>query len=177
MESELPQTNNKKIPFTKTHFIVSISIVVLLIGVGMYYHQQKTAKHTVLSDTTTKQKKADLNMLKQSPAPLTNKQKKQLAEGTATATKDKVFYITAGNFYFTPNRITVNQGDHVSIVLSNRDGFHDFVIDALHVRMPVIRQGQFTTARFTADKKGTYEFYCSLPGHKEQGMKGTLIVQ
>jgi uncharacterized cupredoxin-like copper-binding protein len=26
-------------------------------------------------------------------------------------------------------------------------------------------------------KPGTYQFYCSIPGHKDLGMIGTLIVQ
>ncbi len=36
--------------------------------------------------------------------------------------------------------------------------------------------GQSTTAEFTV-KPGTYTFYCSLPGHEEAGMKGTLTVK
>lgn len=32
-------------------------------------------------------------------------------------------------------------------------------------------------ARFTPTQPGTYEFYCSVPGHKDAGMKGTLTVQ
>ncbi|TMW73916.1 plastocyanin/azurin family copper-binding protein [Alteribacter natronophilus] len=29
---------------------------------------------------------------------------------------------------------------------------------------------------FTPLKTGTYEFFCTIPGHKEAGMRGTLIV-
>jgi plastocyanin len=49
-------------------------------------------------------------------------------------------------------------------------------------------QLRFNTAKLTAKpgkvstvtvtlKKGTYEYYCPVPGHKEAGMKGTLTVQ
>ena len=36
--------------------------------------------------------------------------------------------------------------------------------------------GQSTTAEFTV-KPGTYTFFCSIPGHEQAGMKGTLTVK
>lgn len=32
------------------------------------------------------------------------------------------------------------------------------------------------TLRFQVEESGVYEFYCTIPGHKEQGMRGQLIV-
>ncbi|MFL5827082.1 MAG: plastocyanin/azurin family copper-binding protein [Thermoleophilaceae bacterium] len=41
---------------------------------------------------------------------------------------------------------------------------------------PVVSNGG--TSTFTATlKPGTYEFYCSVPGHEQAGMKGTLTVK
>jgi uncharacterized cupredoxin-like copper-binding protein len=38
--------------------------------------------------------------------------------------------------------------------------------------------GQGQTATVTATlKAGTYEFYCPVDGHKQAGMKGTLVVK
>jgi plastocyanin len=56
-------------------------------------------------------------------------------------------------------------------------GIHDFVIDAFHVRTPVLAPGMPRGVTFTADKKGTYEFYSSIAQDRQLGMKGTLIVQ
>lgn len=36
--------------------------------------------------------------------------------------------------------------------------------------------GKGTTRATVALKKGTYNFYCSVPGHEDAGMKGKLIV-
>jgi len=36
--------------------------------------------------------------------------------------------------------------------------------------------GASTTAQFTA-KPGKYTYYCTLPGHEEAGMKGTLTIK
>lgn len=75
---------------------------------------------------------------------------------------------------FSPSVIRVNEGP-VQINLTNPEAMgHDFTIDALGVRIPV---GPNATATGTFDAKpGTYEFYCSIPGHKEAGMVGKLIV-
>jgi uncharacterized cupredoxin-like copper-binding protein len=41
---------------------------------------------------------------------------------------------------------------------------------------PIVAPGKTSTITVTL-KKGTYEYYCPVPGHKEAGMKGTLTVQ
>ena len=56
---------------------------------------------------------------------------------------------------------------------------HDVVIEdsnGKEVGSTDVITGQSTTAEFTV-KPGTYTFYCSLPGHEEAGMKGTLTVK
>jgi plastocyanin len=40
----------------------------------------------------------------------------------------------------------------------------------------IVGKGKTSTLRLTL-KKGTYEFYCPVPGHKAAGMRGKLIVK
>lgn len=48
-------------------------------------------------------------------------------------------------------------------------------VDAdLHVS---VAAGQSSTLDFTALEPGEYEYFCSVPGHKEAGMTGLLIVK
>jgi len=37
--------------------------------------------------------------------------------------------------------------------------------------------GATNTMEFTPTKPGTHEFFCAVPGHKDAGMKGTLVVK
>src|SRR5205085_1870917 len=36
--------------------------------------------------------------------------------------------------------------------------------------------GQTATGEFTFNKAGVFDFFCSIPGHKDAGMKGTFAV-
>ena len=56
-------------------------------------------------------------------------------------------------------------------------GGHNIAIKGhgVNVRGKVVSGGTSTVTALL--KKGTYEFYCSVPGHETDGMKGTLIVK
>lgn len=92
---------------------------------------------------------------------------------------DGAITVQAGpGFVFDPNSITVSAGEEVTITINNADTIdHDFVIDEFNVDSGVLSGGESTTVSFTPSEPGTYEFYCSVPGHRESGMVGTLIVQ
>lgn len=86
--------------------------------------------------------------------------------------------VVAKEFAYTPNKITVKAGRPVQLVLDNKGVIeHDFVVDRFKVRTGIIQPGKTGTVTFTPSAKGTFEFHCSVPGHKEAGMKGTLVVQ
>ena len=83
--------------------------------------------------------------------------------------------MSSGNMFFNPNKVTAQVNQKVTINFSN-SGFHTFVIDALGVEVDL--KGKDTaTITFTPTKKGTFEFYCDVPGHKAAGMFGTLVVE
>ena len=94
----------------------------------------------------------------------------------------KTFRIIGENFKFIMDGsrenpdLVVNEGDTVRIELKSGQGFHDFVIDEFNARTKQIRDGESSSVEFVADKKGTFEYYCSVGSHREMGMKGKLIV-
>lgn len=87
------------------------------------------------------------------------------------------FTVEGTNFSFTPNNLTVNEGDTVRVTFKNTGGMHDFRIDEFEAKTNVIQTGEEETITFVADKAGTYEFYCSVGSHRAMGMVGTLVVQ
>jgi plastocyanin len=95
----------------------------------------------------------------------------------AMATSTKAFTITGKNYSFDPKTITVKKGDLVKITLKNSGGTHDLKIDEFKVATAKLTNGQSATVEFTADKKGTFEYYCSVGNHRAMGMVGKLIVE
>jgi nitrite reductase (NO-forming) len=74
--------------------------------------------------------------------------------------------------------LTADPGQTVMITLVNGDGVvHDVVIDEFDAASAEISQpGDLTSITFTAGEAGEYAYYCSVPGHRQAGMLGTLRV-
>src|SRR3989338_2652919 len=89
----------------------------------------------------------------------------------------KEFTVSGQNFSFTPSLITVKKGDRVKITFNNTGGFHDFKIDEFGVAAKQAQSPTTEVLEFTADKVGSFEYYCSVGSHRAIGMKGTLKVE
>lgn len=73
---------------------------------------------------------------------------------------------------FTPKTITVKAGEQVSICLSKDVMPHDITIAD-----PAFKVASGACATLTAPAAaGTHEFICSIDGHKQAGMVGSLVV-
>jgi len=74
--------------------------------------------------------------------------------------------------------LTVDVGDTVRITVINGDPLlHDLTIDEFGVTTgQLVEDEQTVTVEFVAGQAGTFEYYCSVPGHRETGMKGLLNV-
>jgi uncharacterized cupredoxin-like copper-binding protein len=119
---------------------------------------------------------------------------------SATATVTEIT-IESTEFGYAPASITVSAGQPVVLTIHNNGEVeHDFVIEDINVTDVVedghgsaehdmhdmegdydlhvsTQKGQTSTLKFTALKPGTYQIFCSVAGHLELGMVGTLIVE
>jgi plastocyanin len=96
------------------------------------------------------------------------------AASVGGSTSGPALTLAAQNTGFSTKTLRAPSGQ-VTITLDNRDPFpHDVTIDALGVKVEA-GGNQTTSGTFDAPP-GTYEFYCSIPGHRAAGMVGTLTV-
>ena len=96
---------------------------------------------------------------------------------TPAAPQVKTFNVTGKNFSFSVNEIRVKKGDKVKINFTSTDGLHDWVVDEFNARTDKVNTQASDSVEFTADKTGTFEYYCSVSIHRAAGMKGNLIVE
>ena len=84
--------------------------------------------------------------------------------------------MAATSFEFDPDEITVTAGEDIAIVLTSDDLLHDFTIDDIDVHVAADRD-ETAEGGLRADEPGEYTFYCTVEGHREAGMEGTLVVE
>lgn len=81
--------------------------------------------------------------------------------------------LRAEAYRFVPNRVQARRARPLTLFVESA-GDHSFVVPSLAVRA-LLRDG--TNVLFVVPTRaGEFPFYCELPGHREQGMAGTLTV-
>lgn len=80
-------------------------------------------------------------------------------------------------YSFAPRSIQARAGDAIEVKFSNEGREpHTFTLLALRADTGSVAPGETVTITFEAAKKGTFEIVCTIPGHAEAGMTGTLRV-
>ena len=90
--------------------------------------------------------------------------------------------ITSGEsgveFAFAPANVEVSAGESVQLIFDNKGTIaHDFAIPELGFAIESTDAGQSGSATLAVPATpGTYDFICSIPGHKEAGMVGQIVI-
>lgn len=98
---------------------------------------------------------------------------------TSTATAGALQLRVNGNALAFDKQTLVAHAGKVTIALTNPSAIpHDIAIKGagLDVKGPIVTSGGRSTVTATL-KPGTYTFYCTVPGHEQAGMRGTLEVK
>lgn len=76
---------------------------------------------------------------------------------------------------YSLKELTVNKGDLVRLKITTTSGTHNIKIDEFNVfsETPLNKE---VVVEFVADKAGEFVYYCTMPGHRENGHWGTLRV-
>ncbi len=139
--------------------LIAFLIVVLIAG-GVYFYNNSQNEQT-MEEVKTLQETATI-------------EENTVATGS---TEVKEFKIIGKNIAYEGGDIRVKKGDTVRVVFTVEQGNHDWVIDEFNTRTKLLNTGETETVEFIANKSGTFEYYCSVPGHRQLGMKGNLIVE
>jgi nitrite reductase (NO-forming) len=92
------------------------------------------------------------------------------------ASDPNTFVIETHDTYFTPKDLTIPADTEVTLKIVNKGLMqHDMVCDPLKITSGRLNAGDEVEVKVKA-KKGSYQFYCSVPGHKILGMVGVLKV-
>ena len=90
----------------------------------------------------------------------------------------KEIKVSGSEFAFSPETVSVKQGEKVKITFTNTGKFpHNLMIDELGVATKTIGVGQTDTVEFSASKSGNFTMYCGVGNHRQQGMEGSVQVQ
>lgn len=160
--------NKKRLRNPKKNIVWSVLAIAMILALSGCTQQNNVNSNTMDNENT--------NTDTPSPTPT--------AQATPEATPSpivkgevKTFEISGQNFSFSLAEIRVKKGDKVKIIFKNVEGFHDWIIDEFNARTPQINTGETAEVEFTADKTGTFEYYCSVGEHRAKGMKGNLMVE
>lgn len=89
--------------------------------------------------------------------------------------------IEGDEFSFSPSSFSIPVGARVELTFRNIGSApHNFVVDELALATKTIGGGKTDTITFTAPTSPstiTYSSYCSVPGHREAGMEGTIVIE
>lgn len=128
---------------------IPVLVVALLVGAALYMKDSKQATAPTNENT----------------------QNESVKEFTMTAYYDPALKKPV----FSLPEMVVKKGDKVRVKVTNTMGMHDFTLDEFKVaaELPL---NQEVVVEFTADKAGEFVYYCSKPGHRQNGQLGTLKV-
>lgn len=153
------------------NIIIAIVAVLVLLGIGGFFMMNNSA--------TAPSPSPEAAVMTPSTSPEAMESEDSIEESTGSADSENVVEITveSNGLNFTPATLRVKQGDRVRLTYKNNMGRHDWNLDEFDAQTELINAGQTDTVEFVASEKGSFEYYCSVPGHREAGMKGTLIVE
>lgn len=98
------------------------------------------------------------------------------AQDTPVVEGARTIAVSATSFEFEPAEITVTAGEDVAIALTSDDVLHDFTVDGVEVHVAA-EPGETAEGGLRVVEPGEYRITCTVEGHREAGMEGTLIVE
>ncbi len=169
--------------------LFSLVVLAVLLGTGWYVYQNNMVAVPTNSESAL-QDSGSMGDMMDSAMPAmegsTVEEKEVMTDSGKTGMMDgemgmmgdgEVFNITGKMFAFSQTEMRVKKGTTVTVNFESTEGLHDWVVDEFNARTKQVQPGTKTSVTFVADKAGTFEYYCAVGKHRQQGMVGKLIVE
>lgn len=89
---------------------------------------------------------------------------------------ERTIHMGVRQYVWEPKKLIVKKGELVRLVIHNADVKHGLVIPDLGVNQDIPPEG--AVVEFTPEKKGTFEFFCSVwCGESHMEMQGSITVE
>lgn len=109
-------------------------------------------------------------------------------EGSRTIAVQAQLHDTALGPHMVPERIDARVGDTLVVEVVNQGTTKHNVVFCAEPKesatcaerlafTPLMDPGAVRNLTFTVTEPGTFEYYCDVPGHRQGGMRGELLVQ
>lgn len=135
------------------------------------------AYETAAAKTVAVTQKGTKSATKQAAGAKTAEATEQASSTATSGCPTMAVKMSVGSFFFKPNKVAVPANTDVTFTFTNgADIEHYFVIHTDKVDVKIELAPNTTVSKVLNLPKGTYQFYCIVPGHKQQGMIGQLIV-
>jgi plastocyanin len=85
------------------------------------------------------------------------------------------------NIAYSPSTLNAPAGSMINVTFTNSDQAplmsHDWVLEGVEgAATALAANGETVSVLFAAPEPGEYAFYCSVQGHRDNGMEGTLTI-
>jgi uncharacterized cupredoxin-like copper-binding protein len=148
-------------------WLLLIGIIAIVLLGGGYYLSTNNNYSSLSNNNQSPQSKTDAP----TPSPI-------VTEATQNNNSVKQITVEGTDFAFTPSTITVNKDQALEITFKNMGKFpHNLDILDLGVKTKTIQPGSQDTISFAPQKAGSFQFLCTVPGHADKGMVGTITVK
>ena len=86
--------------------------------------------------------------------------------------------VKAGDLFLDPAEVTVPPGAVTFTYVNDGVQRHTLVIDGVDgFMLEVMARGDTDQGNVALERRGRYSMYCDVPGHREAGMEGMVVVK
>jgi len=100
------------------------------------------------------------------------------SSGSPSAGPAVTISLDLNDIHFNPTQMTIPANTRVTITMTNQGvTIHNFTVPDLNITSGDVAPGETKTITFNSGPVGQHQYVCTVPGHTEAGMVGTMTVK